>query len=151
MAIEIKITKELGNYTPKLIGPLTARNIVCVVVAMAAGFVPYKVLATFIPAATARWIFFPFGILAWLFGFHKPYGYDMTTEQFIQSVFVNKWLAPQKRKYKCKNTMEGLLEVEKELALEEEEELKDRKKELKKPAKKKEKAPKYQRSSQAIK
>lgn len=147
MAIEIKITKELGNYTPKLIGPFTVRNFTCIVIAVIAGCIPYYILSRFIPEESARMVFLPFGFLAWLFGFYKPYGYDMPTEQFIKSVFIKKVLAKPFRPYKCKNTMEELLTFE-DISIEEDE---TNKKDRKKEKRKKDKSPKYQRSSLAIK
>ena len=62
--------------------------------------------------------FIPAGI-AYAFGWARPYGMKM--EQFLRSVFVNRFLAPTHRKYKCRNVHEMVIADAEKTWLEQEE------------------------------
>lgn len=40
--VEMRITKEIGNYKPRVVGPLTFRQLVCVGLAAPACYFIYK-------------------------------------------------------------------------------------------------------------
>ena len=141
MAIEIKITKELGNYKPSLIGPFTARQALCLIIAVPLAIQIYTKLGPIVTTDVAGFFVFPVAAAAWFFGWKEPYG--MPAEKFLKSIFVNVLLAPQNRKYKIENTYEGLIKLGK--GLEKKEEDSDGK------PKKKEKTDKYRVSLKAIK
>lgn len=141
MAIEIKITKELGNYKPKLIGPLTARQALCLVIAAPIAIQIYTKLGDIVTKDVAGFFVFPIAAIAWFFGWREPYG--MPAEKFLKSIFVNVLLAPQHRKYKIENTYETLTKIGKEIEKKE-----DRTEDK---VKKKEKDDKYRISLKAIK
>lgn len=139
MAIEIKITKELGNYKPRLLGPFTARQVLCLLIAAPIAMKIYTGLGSAVTKDVAGFFIFPIGAIAWFFGWKEPYG--MPAEQFLKSIFVNVLLAPQHRKYKIENTYEALEKMGREIE----------KKEKEGKDHKKEKTEKYRISLKAIK
>jgi len=141
MAIEIKITKELGNYKPRLLGPFTARQVLCLLIAAPIAMKIYTGLGDIVTKDVAGFFVFPIGAIAWFFGWKEPYG--MPAEQFLKSIFVNVLLAPQHRKYKIENTFEALEKIGKDIEKKE--------KESESKRNKKEKAEKYHISLKAIK
>ena len=79
MPIEIKVTKEIGNYEPKFIGPFTTRQ--CVTFGLGAIFAVliYNTAAKFLPKPIPGYLcLIPAGV-AVLFNW-KPYG--MKFEKF---------------------------------------------------------------------
>lgn len=106
--IEIRITKEIGNYEPKFIGPFTLRQIVCIIIAAPICYFIFKTLSpVFTPDVAGFFCAIPAGVAA-LFGWVKPYG--MKTEKFLQSVWINMFIAPTHRRYKSENRHEQMLE-----------------------------------------
>jgi hypothetical protein len=106
--VEMRITKEIGNYKPRVVGPLTFRQLVCVGIAAPACYLIYKYLSPHITRDLAGFFCILPAAVAGLFGWVHPYG--MNTEAFIRSVFINIFLAPSHRKYKTKNQFELLAE-----------------------------------------
>lgn len=105
--IEIRITKEISDYEPKLFGPLTLRQSVCVAAGAPFCYLIVRYLGPILTTEVAMFFcFIPAGI-AYAFGWARPYGMKM--EQFLRSVFVNRFLAPTRRKYKCKNVHEMVI------------------------------------------
>jgi hypothetical protein len=105
--VEIRITKEIGNYDPKFLGPFTLRQTICVVIAAPICYFIYNTFSPVMtPDAAGFFCAIP-GAIAALFGWIRPYG--MRTEKFIQSVFINMVIAPSHRKYKTVNEHEELL------------------------------------------
>ena len=105
--IEIRITKDIGDFEPKLIGPLTKRQIICVLIGAPFCFFIYRLTSPYLPVDVAGFLcFIPAGI-AFLFGWIKPYG--IKTEKFIKSIGVNILMAPTRRPYKTENTHEKML------------------------------------------
>lgn len=103
MPIEIKVTKEIGNYEPKFVGPLTLRQFVTFALAGATAMFLYKTARVYLPKSAATYICaIPAGIAGLLN--LKPYG--MRPEKFLQAIFVNMFLAPSHRRYRTENTME---------------------------------------------
>lgn len=105
--IEIRITKELGNYEPKFVGPFTLRQLICVVVGVPICFFIYSKLSPILtPDVAGFFCIFPAAIAVFI-GWIKPYG--MKTEKFIQSMFINMVVAPANRKYMTKNVHEQVI------------------------------------------
>lgn len=99
--VEMRITKEIGNYKPRVVGPLTFRQLVCVGIAAPFCYFIYKYLSPHLTRDLAGFFCILPAAVAALFGWCHPYG--MNTEQFIRSVFVNVFLAPSHRKYRTEN------------------------------------------------
>lgn len=106
--VEMRITKEIGNYKPRVVGPLTFRQLVCVGIAAPFCYFIYKFLSPHLTRDVAGFFCILPAAVAALFGWYHPYG--MNTEQFIRSVFKNIFLAPSHRKYKTKNQFDLLEE-----------------------------------------
>lgn len=106
MALEVKVTKEIRDFEPKVIGPFTFRQLLCLAIAFPFIFVILKYLSPIITIDIAGFLCIPIAGAAFLMGWYEPYG--MKTEKFIRSVFVNRFLAPAHRKYKTVNTHEDL-------------------------------------------
>ena len=105
--IEIRITKDLGDYNPKVAGPFTLRQLICLVIGSPICYFIIRYLSPFLTIDIAAFFcIIPAG-LAYAFGWAKPYGMKM--EQFIGSVFVNRVLAPATRRYKTENATEHFL------------------------------------------
>ena len=104
--IEIRINKEIGTYEPKIFLGLTVRQLICIVIAAPVCFLLFNVLSPIISSDLAGFFLFPPAIIAWFFGWKKPYG--MPAEQFIRSIFVTSILAPSHRKYKTVNRHEAI-------------------------------------------
>ena len=97
MAIEIEMTKEIGNYEPKFIGPLTIRQTVSLSIAAPICILIYITLSPVLSGDVAGFFCIVPAAVAAAFGWLKPYG--MKTEEFVRSVFINTVVAPCNRKY----------------------------------------------------
>ena len=105
--IEIRMTKELGDFEPKVIGPFTMRQSICLLIGAPICYMIIRFLSPILTIDVAAFFCtIPAGI-AYAFGWAKPYG--MRMEKFLSSVFINRVVAPSIRKYKVKNTHEKLL------------------------------------------
>ena len=105
--IEIRITKEIGNFKPRFLGPFTLRQCVCLVIAVPICIFIYTQASKVLPGDIPGFLCAIPGVIAWLFGWFEPYG--MSTEKFLRSVAVNILIAPSNRRYKTANTHEELL------------------------------------------
>ena len=106
--VEMRITKEIGNYKPRVVGPLNFRQLICVGIAAPFCYFIYKFLSPHLTRDVAGFFCILPAAVAALFGWVHPYG--MNTEEFIRSVFVNIFLAPSHRKYKTSNQFERIEE-----------------------------------------
>lgn len=104
MPIEIKVTKELGNFEPKFIGPFTTRQAIIFGVCGASAVLMYKAAGNFLPKSMQWYACIPPGAVALLF--NTPF-YGMRFEHFLKAIFVNVFLAPTNRRYRTENTMEA--------------------------------------------
>ena len=102
--IEIHINKDIGSYEPKLIGPLTSRQTICVAIGAPFAWLIYKAASPILTPDAATYLLAIPALFVFAFGWLKPYG--MRLEKFIQSVFINMFLAPGNRKYMTENTHE---------------------------------------------
>lgn len=141
--VEIRITRELGDYTPKFIGPFTLRQFICLVGAGVPCYFLYSSLRGILPVDAIGFLCMIPAAIAAAFGWFRPYGMKM--EVFIRSIFITMFLAPANRKYRATNRTKKLLsKIEAaELAAQEEAQGKAKKK--------KEKPVKYKRSPLAYK
>ena len=96
--MEIQINKDIGKYEAKNVGPFTYRQALIVAAAAPVCIMIYARTSDFLPVDAAGFLTFLPAIVAWLFGWCKPYGMPM--EQFLKSAFVSNVLAPANRKYK---------------------------------------------------
>ena len=100
--IEIRITKEISDYEPKLLGPLTLRQSACVAAGAPFCYLIIRYLGPLLTTEVAMFFcFIPAG-LAYAFGWAKPYGMKM--EQFLRAANTNvrtymKWLLRTRRRH----------------------------------------------------
>lgn len=105
--IEIRVTKDLGDYDPKVAGPFNLRQLICLVIGSPICYVILRFLSPILTIDIAAFFcIIPAG-LAYAFGWAKPYGMKM--EKFLGSIFVNRILAPAVRRYKTENATEHFL------------------------------------------
>ena len=105
--IEIRINREIGTYEPKIIGPFTLRQLICITCAAPVCLLIYNVCAPVITPDLAGFLCFIPAVIAYFFGWRKPYG--MPTEKFLQSIFITTLMAPADRPYKSVNRQEQLI------------------------------------------
>ena len=141
--VEIRITRELGDFTPKFVGPFTLRQFICLVGAGVPCYFLYSSLRGILPVDAIGFLCIIPAAIAAAFGWFRPYGMKM--EIFIRSIFITMFLAPANRKYRATNRTKKLLsKIEAtELAAQEEAQGKAKKK--------KAKPVKYKRSPHAYK
>lgn len=144
MSIEMKIPKEINKYEAKAVGPFTLRQLICLLICLPICVGLFILVKPYVGVDLAGFIVIAPASVGWLFGWCKPYG--MKFEKYMQTVFINSFLAPTKRLYKTENYYANILkEIAKEEEVAELELLSQGKK--KKAHKKK----KYKRSKLAIK
>lgn len=114
--IEVQVPKDISQYDPPFVGPLTARQTVCVVAAAAVEYVYYIVLKTLgIPITLTDGGNLPIliGIVLALpilyLAIGKPYG--MRPEIYLYYYLLPWLLAPKDRPYATKLTYETLREI----------------------------------------
>ena len=110
--IEVQVPKDVSSYESPLIGPLTARQAICVAAAAAVEYVYYLVISTLklnltMNTIVCRGMVFAVPILYMAIG--KPYG--MRPETYIYYYFIPSLLAPKDRPYITKPTYETMLAV----------------------------------------
>ena len=113
--IEVEMSKDIRECEPKLIGPFTKRQIVCLIIAFAYG-VPLYLLFKGIENITLR-IFVTIALMspAIACGWMELYGFHL--EQFVVYIFKTRFLRPKKRKAEAPNLYE---EIKDEIEAEEE-------------------------------
>lgn len=141
--IEIRISRELGDFKPKFVGPLTFRQFLCVLGGAVPIYFLYTQLKGHIPVDIIGFLCIIPAAIAGAFGWFKPYGMKM--EVFLSSIFITTFLAPAKRRYQAPNRTYALLAKVSaaELAAQEADALGGKRKMMKK---KKAEPPKYKRS-----
>lgn len=122
MSVEVSVTKEITDYETKLIGPLTARQALCLGIALPICYVAIRYLTPILTRDVALFFVFIPAVFAWAFGWCRPYGMKM--EQFLRAVYITRLLAPIHRRYRTVNTVEAVIhEAEEQWKREEEERL----------------------------
>lgn len=103
--IEIRTIKDINSYETKLVGPFTGRQALCLAIAVPVGWKLYAMISPFVSTDVATSLLFIPAVIAYLFGWYKPYG--MPLEKFLRSIFVTTVLAPSHRVYKTVNRQEA--------------------------------------------
>ena len=100
--LEIEMPKDLKTVEAKIIGPFTARQIICFIIACSYGIplfaklngdITFKIIVTLLAV-----------IPVLLCGWFKIQG--LPFEKFLVIIIRNKFLKPKKRKYKVKNSFD---------------------------------------------
>ena len=139
--LEIRITCELNDYAPKIAGPFTGRQCLCIVLGAAPCYLMYTILKDYIPIDILGFFCIIPAAIAVAFGWFKPYGMKM--ENYLRTVFITFVLSPTTRRYKSENRIRTMLnQIEAAELVAQETEAEGRKKNRKKNEKK----PKYKRS-----
>lgn len=147
--IEIRVTKEISDYEPKLLGPFTIRQGICLMFCVPVCYFIIRFASRMLTLDVAAFLcFIPAGI-AYAFGWAKPYGMKMET--FIHSIFINRILAPTNRKYKTRNVHETILKQAAAICRQETEESAKKNKSRRPSVKKDKRKKRYKVSSEAIK
>lgn len=97
--LEIPILKEIRAYETKLVGPLSLRGLICMLVAAAGTYGSYFIQTKLIGLSQ------PVGPLMFIaaipgvsFLILKPYGLPL--EKYLKSSFIDAFVAPKQRPYK---------------------------------------------------
>ena len=98
--IQIEIPKDIRKYEAKLIGPLTTRQTVCFLLAVAVALPLYFSLS-FLPNDFKYILIGAICAPILLAGWIKPFGVNF--EDFIRIVFITNILSPKNRIYKINN------------------------------------------------
>ena len=106
--VEIRITRELGDFEPKFAGPFTLRQAICLLFGAVPCYFLYMYLRPYMPVDVIGFLCFIPASIAAAFGWFKPYGMKM--EIFLRSIFITTFLAPAARKYCGPNRTQVLLE-----------------------------------------
>ena len=124
--IEVKIPKDVRRFETKIVGPLTARQLVCGVLGIAAVLAVTFTVCLFTPSIVDKVIqafaAVPFAIVM----FAKPYG--LPFEKFFVIFLYSYVFSPSSRKYVSKNRYS---EIEKKIEVEKKNAKKNAKKERK--------------------
>ena len=80
--IEVRIPKELDQYEAKFVGPFTLRQTICLACAIPLGILIFNLARPHIGTDVAGFTAFVPAIIAYFFGWQKPYG--MKFEVFLR-------------------------------------------------------------------
>lgn len=108
MAIEKEIPKDIRKYKPKLIGPFTTRQTLCLIPAVVLGVSAFFLLKDLLSSDFCLLLITIIAVPFILIGWVEPYG--LPFEKFVRTVFVSLVLSPAVRKYKTKRLDVGLSE-----------------------------------------
>lgn len=100
MAIERNIPDDIQKYEPKLIGPLSKRQLLSIVPAAVIAVAAFYGIGDALPTEAKLFITMIIGVPFLLVGWYKPYG--LPFEDFVKTVAVSMVLSPKHRKYKTK-------------------------------------------------
>jgi len=146
--IEVQVPKDVSVYESPLVGPLTARQTVCVAVAAAIEYVYYNIVQTVAPN-TLICVGMLFAVPVLYLAVGKPYG--MKPETYIYYYLLPSLVGNKNRPYETKLTYDTMLELideQEELAAEQSGKIKGNKKNDKKNKNAKKKSPRRPRSKQ---
>ncbi len=99
--MQVKVYKELSNFSPKVVGPLTLRQFVACVIGIPVCYFLYTTFNPMFGRDVAIMIAAIPGIIMGLIGWARPYG--MWIEKFVMMYVKTRLLPPHKRKYIIKN------------------------------------------------
>ena len=143
--IEVQVPKDVSVYESPLVGPLTARQTVCVAVAAAIEYVYYNIVQTVAPNIdmnTLICVGMLFAVPVLYLAVGKPYG--MKPETYIYYYLLPSLVGNKNRPYETKLTYDTMLE----LIDEQSGKIKGNKKNDKKNKNAKKKSPRRPRSKQ---
>lgn len=104
--LEVKIPQDIRKYETKIIGPLSGRQIVLAVCALASLAIVTFVLSPILPTSLCRilqiFAIIPFGAMMFI----KPYG--MPLEKFLGIILYSTILSSSQRKYANKNSYKSI-------------------------------------------
>ena len=104
--MEVKINREIRNYTESMFFGLSLRQFIFSVLAMAIAVGLYFILKPYVGTETVSWMCIlgaaPFAAL----GFNTYHG--MTAEQFAWTWLRSKFIEPQKVKFECYTLYSGV-------------------------------------------
>lgn len=150
--IEVQVPKDVSVYESPLVGPLTARQTVCVAVAAAIEYVYYNIVQTVAPNIDMNILIcvgMLFAVPVLYLAVGKPYG--MKPETYIYYYLLPSLVGNKNRPYETKLTYDTMLELideQEELAAEQSGKIKGNKKNDKKNKNAKKKSPRRPRSKQ---
>lgn len=128
--IETKVPKDVRSYKTKILGPLTLRQIICVVVAGIFDIILYMIATSMNMKLNAEMVIYSLIFLNLpIFAFMLEVQ-GMTMEKYIKNVLLDSFLKPSKRK------AENLLYEEQKLKPLTKKELKEREKKINSVARK---------------
>ena len=92
--------KDIKNYEPKILGPLTLRQLVCLGISLSYGipFVLFTHGDIVVRIMVGLALMVPVLLCGWFKVYNEPF------EKFIKIIVKNKFLKPVKRKYKIAGT-----------------------------------------------
>lgn len=105
--IERYITKDVGSFQTKFLGPFTFRQTVCLTLSAPVCWSIYKYLSPVLSTDLTGFLIFIPAAIAVAVGWLRPYG--MPVEKFLKSVFISMVLAPRVRKYETVNQHEQMI------------------------------------------
>lgn len=108
--IEVNIPKDIRDYEPTLVGPLTTRKFVCLIIMIALVYGCYMIEKALDIDPLQAPVFLLFAIPPFLMGWYKPYG--MYLEKFLGKAIRDNFLAAAKRPYQIENMWDGIIEEE---------------------------------------
>lgn len=103
--VQVEMSKDIRDYSPKIISVFDKKQLLCVAISLVYGG-PFLLYAKSIPIETratiALLLMAPVLACGWI------RLYDMPFEVFVKHMIVTQVLTPVKRKYKTKNTLDGM-------------------------------------------
>lgn len=101
--VEIEVNKDIKEFSPKLVGPFTTRQTVCLIVSGILSIIAYNTVGKLVSGDLRMYLCFIAATPGILVGWVKVYG--MTFENFAKLYITTQVLSPAVRKYKTENTL----------------------------------------------
>lgn len=108
--IEIEIPQDIREFEPTLVGPLTTRQFLCLVIGGLATYGTYLLEKATGVDPMSYPAFILVAIPFFLVGWYKPYG--MHFEKFVGKAFRENIMAPKNRKYIVDNMWDVIIQDE---------------------------------------
>ena len=110
--IEVSIPKDIRDFEPTLVGPLTTRKFVCLIAMVGGVYGTYMLEKSVgVEEPLSAPFFLIVGLIPFLIGWFKPYGQHF--EKFIGKAVRDNFIAPKNRLYKIENMWDTIAEEEK--------------------------------------
>lgn len=105
--MKVKMSKNIENFKPKLIGSFTTRQVVSSVICLCVNIPLYIFLEKYIGEDIAGWVVIILAIPILAFGWMEYQG--LTFEKFIFEIVISEFFAPKVRPYQIEDEMEEFL------------------------------------------